>query len=264
MTGITAITSLLNVHRPFIFRARPRAAALLAAAVGVVLLSAPRAGAQPASPPAALWPISNAADPWQVSWIPSPGAVSLPVESSTPAAHALSLAIADFSEAAMSQDDSQPLHAAAVEYSDAYQLRARIHKYASFATLPLFAAEFAIGQSLYNRQNVPGERGGAMKGAHGAVGAAIIALFGVNTVTGAWNMFGEGWNDEHGRTLRLVHGLLMMAADAGFVATAAITPEGERRNSTAVDSGRATHRTIAVASISVATAGYLVMLFGNH
>ena len=46
-------------------------------------------------------------------------------------------------------------------------------------------------------------------------GAGIIGLFGVNTVTGAWNLFGEGRKDPHGRTLRLVHGLLMMAATSG-------------------------------------------------
>ena len=44
--------------------------------------------------------------------------------------------------------DPQPLHAAVVEHSDAYRTRAKIHKVASFATLPLFAAEVALGQSL--------------------------------------------------------------------------------------------------------------------
>ena len=41
------------------------------------------------------------------------------------------------------------LHAAAVQHSDAYQTRAKIHKYASYATLPLFAGELALGQSLF-------------------------------------------------------------------------------------------------------------------
>ena len=43
------------------------------------------------------------------------------------------------------QDDPQPVHAAAVEHTDGYQTRAKIHKIASFATLPLFAAELALG-----------------------------------------------------------------------------------------------------------------------
>jgi len=113
--------------------------------------------------------------------------------------------------------DAQPVHAAAVEHSEAYQTRAKIHKYASFATLPLFAAELALGQSLFN---TPGTEGGK-KSAHAFIGAGIVGLFAVNTVTGAWNMFGEGRDDKEGRTLRLVHGLLMMAADVGFLATTA-------------------------------------------
>ena len=46
------------------------------------------------------------------------------------------------------QDPAPPLHQMAIEHSDAYQMRAKIHKFASFVTLPLFAAEVALGQSL--------------------------------------------------------------------------------------------------------------------
>lgn len=78
-------------------------------------------------------------------------------------------------------------------------------------------------------------------------------------------MFGEGWSDKDGRTLRLVHGLLMMAADAGFVATAASGPNSEgRRGALTFETDRVTHRNIAIASISVGTAGYLLMLITNH
>ena len=55
----------------------------------------------------------------------------------------------------------------AVEYSDAYYTRAKIHKYASFATLPLFATEVALGQTIYNDPNA---NSSAAKGAHIAVG----------------------------------------------------------------------------------------------
>src|SRR5947207_13035786 len=80
----------------------------------------------------------------------------------------------------------------AVEYSDAYKTRAKIHKYASFASLPLFATEVALGQSVYSSPS-DGKRS-----AHVAVGMAIGGLFGVNTVTGAWNMW-ESRKDPHGR-----------------------------------------------------------------
>jgi hypothetical protein len=68
----------------------------------------------------------------------------------------------------------------AFEYSDAYRMRAKIHKVASFATLPLFATEGVLGQSLYDD---PSSR---KKDAHLAVATGIGALFAVNTVTGVW------------------------------------------------------------------------------
>jgi hypothetical protein len=144
---------------------------------------------------------------------------------------------------------------AAVEYSDAYKMRAKIHRYSSYAMLPLFATELMLGQSLYNTPS-DGKRN-----AHLVVGSSIGVLFGINTVTGAWNLW-EGRKDPNGRTLRLAHGLLMMASDVGFLATAATGPGhedfGEFENS------RSTHRAIAITSIATATAGYLVMLIGGH
>jgi hypothetical protein len=83
-------------------------------------------------------------------------------------------------------------------------------------------------------------------------------------VTGAWNLFGEGRQDKEGRTLRLVHGLLMMAADAGFVATTLSAPSDHRSGASTFDADRTKHRNLAIASVSVGTAGYLLMLFGNH
>jgi hypothetical protein len=159
------------------------------------------------------------------------------------------------------QQDAQPVHAAAIEHSEAYQKRAKIHKYASFATLPLFATEVALGQSLYN---TPANAGGK-RAAHAAVGAGIVALFGVNTVTGAWNLFGEGRHEQSGRTLRLLHGLLMMATDVGFLATVASGPNSENEHQAlSFESNKVRHRNLAIASISVGTAGYLMMLFGNR
>src|SRR5262245_25546612 len=88
-------------------------------------------------------------------------------------------------------------HPVATTYSDAYEVRLKIHKYASYATLPLFATELALGESLYSNPD-----GGAKKGIHGAVGAGIIGVFGVNAVTGIWNLW-ESRHDEHGRKLRI-------------------------------------------------------------
>ncbi len=169
----------------------------------------------------------------------------------------------DWQTSGQTQTQAQPpLHAAAIEHSDAYRTRAKIHKYASFATLPLFATELALGQSLYNSS----ANADSKRGIHAVVGIGIISLFGVNTVTGAWNMWGEeGRQEKDGRTLRLVHGLLTMAANSGFVATAATGPNSNsRREALTYESDKVLHRNLAIASISIGTVGYLIMLFGNH
>ena len=91
----------------------------------------------------------------------------------------------------------------AFEYSDGYRTRLKIHKYASFATLPLFIAQFAVGQKLYDANASDGTRS-----AHTALAVSTAALFGVNTVTGIWNL-SEGRKDPNHRTKRTVHGILM-------------------------------------------------------
>ena len=142
----------------------------------------------------------------------------------------------------------------AFEYSDAYRLRAKIHRVSSFATLPLFGTEAILGQSLYTDPT------SSKKSAHLAVAGGIGALFAVNTVTGVWNLI-EAHKDPNKRGRRLLHGILMLGADAGFLATAALGPQSEGGE---MEGSRSTHRAVAFTSISVATAGYLVMLMGGH
>lgn len=142
----------------------------------------------------------------------------------------------------------------AMEYSDAYRLRARIHRISSFATLPLFGAEALIGQSLYSNPT-PGK-----KDAHLAIATGIGALFAVNTTTGVWNLI-ESRKDPNHRGKRLAHGLMMLAADAGFLATAALGPESEHGRS---EGSPSTHRAVAFTSIGLAGASYLFMLVGGH
>ena len=151
-------------------------------------------------------------------------------------------------------DQDQTARPKAIEYSDAYQTRAKIHQYASFATLPLLGTEAILGQHLYND---PNSHSSPVRGAHIAVGTAITGLFAVNSVTGAWNLW-EGWQDPHHRTLRLVHGILMLGADAGFVAAYGTGPNG--RDLVNFDSNKSTHRTVVFTTMGVATAGYLMML----
>jgi hypothetical protein len=224
---------------------------VLGAATALLMTGSVSAADAPAT--SAAWMSAPSRDVWHVCWLDSCGATA-------EAAHAVHLQIPATAE----RDDSasQPSRPVAIEYSDGYQLRRKIHRYASFATLPLFAAEYALGQSMYN--TTPSDTS-SKPGLHAAIGVGIIGLFGVNTVTGAWNLFGEGRKDPNRRTLRLIHGLLMMAADVGFVATAQSGPNSRsQRQALTYETDKVTHRNIAIASISVGTAGYLLMLFGNR
>jgi hypothetical protein len=146
-----------------------------------------------------------------------------------------------------------PARPMAIEYSDGYRTRLKIHKYASFATLPLFAAQFAVGQKLYDNPS------DGTRSAHTALAVGTGVLFGVNTVTGVWNL-SEGRKDPNHKTKRMVHGILMAVADAGFVATGALAPESEEGQLDTNSNNRSTHRTVALASMGVATVAYLIML----
>jgi hypothetical protein len=169
--------------------------------------------------------------------------------------------IADFiaTEASTLALNAQGQRPVAIQYSDAHEMRAKIHKYASWATLPLMATEFALGEKLYNDTNSETD---SLRGVHGAVGAGLIGLFGVNSVTGLWNLLES--NQAPGHTKRLVHGILMLAAEGGFVASAATAPGHSRNPLVAITTDKATHRDIAFVSIGVGTAGYLLMLLTKN
>jgi len=150
----------------------------------------------------------------------------------------------------------------AIEYSEGYQTRMKIHRYASYATLPLAIGEMVLGESLYNN---PSE---SKRSAHLAMAAGLGGLFAVNSVTGVWNLM-EARKDPNGRTRRMLHGILMLAADAGFVATAALAPDTEHEGGEVTPiyyqapgsgSGRGTHRAVALTSIGIGLASYVMML----
>ena len=145
---------------------------------------------------------------------------------------------------------ASPRPTVAAEYSDAYVKRRKIHLYASFATAPLFVAQYIVGEKLYTEGGSDGARG-----AHSALGVGIGALFGVNTVTGVWNLW-EARHDPNGRRRRLIHGLSMLGTDAGFVATGLLAPGHEGGD----QGSRSAHRTVALTSMGVAAGSYVYML----
>jgi len=137
----------------------------------------------------------------------------------------------------------------AFEYSDGYAVRRKIHVYASLATLPLFVTEVILGAKLYD-----GDASDSVRSAHSAVAGGVGVLFGVNTVTGVWNMW-EARKDPNGKKRRLIHGLSMLGADLGFVATGMLAPEHDE------EGNKSLHRNVALTSIGIATGSYLYMLF---
>jgi hypothetical protein len=149
--------------------------------------------------------------------------------------------------------DTGQVRPRAVEYSEGYGKRLEIHRIASYAELPLFAAEFIVGQKLLSDERNTGTAPGGLKTTHTILAGGLGVLFAVNTVTGVWNMV-EARHDPAGRTRRTIHGLSMLVADAGFLWTASLA-NGARHS----DAQATRHRNVAIASISVATASTLMM-----
>lgn len=160
-------------------------------------------------------------------------------------------------DAAEPMDTLARRRARAVELSGAYAVRLKIHQVGSVLEFPVFAAEIIVGQKLAHDRDAGVRSSGSLRNAHSALAAGLGVLFGVNTVTGGWNLV-EGWKDPKGRTRRVIHSVAMLAADAGFLLTAGHAPDDDR-----FESGRGssvgTHRTWAISSSAVATAATLMM-----
>jgi hypothetical protein len=147
----------------------------------------------------------------------------------------------------------------AIEVSDAYALRLRIHKLASYTMIPLFVVQSVAGNQLYQADQSGGRRPSWASNVHSAGAAGLGALFTINTVTGLWNLW-DSRAVEEGRGRKLVHSALMLASDAGFTYSG-IKLASDAKNS---PSGRDQHRRISYISMGAALAGYGIMLFGNN
>ena len=141
----------------------------------------------------------------------------------------------------------------AVEYSDAYYTRLTIHRYGSYAMIPLFAVQYLLGDRLLNGTN----NADWIQPAHQANAYAIGALFTVNSVTGVWNLV-ESRKEKRGRAKRFAHAALMIAADAGFLYTATLA---DVEGATDAQQQSKKHRNVALMSIGASTAGATLMWF---
>ncbi len=132
----------------------------------------------------------------------------------------------------------------AIEYSDAYHTRLKIHQIGAYAMLPLFISEYFIGKLLTSTN-----RSGSLKTTHSVIAGALGVVFVSNTVTGAWN-FAEARKDPSGRARREIHSVIMLASDVGMVATA-LSASGAKKS--LVNARR--HCTIAIGTIALSAVG---------
>src|SRR5439155_9894197 len=110
----------------------------------------------------------------------------------------------------------------AVEHSDAYYTRLAIHRYASYAMVPVFVAEYICGKQLLDKS---ADAPQWAKTGHRVFATSTAVLFGANTLTGGWNWL-ESRNDSEHRTLRNIHAMSMPLADAGFTTVCALEKAG--------------------------------------
>jgi hypothetical protein len=143
----------------------------------------------------------------------------------------------------------------AIEVSDWYGRRLTVHRTLSYTVIPIFTLQWIAGERIYKHGNQAPDWA---KTTHRAGATALAGIFTVNTVTGLWNL----WDSRHtpeGRTLRTVHALSMLAADAGFTyAGVKLSKDAETDFNK-----RREHRTIALSSMGVTAASALVMKFFN-
>jgi hypothetical protein len=122
---------------------------------------------------------------------------------------------------------------AAIEYSDWYYRRLQIHKWGSYAELPVFGAEYWLGSKLLSRNEIPGSW---VKPTHAGVALALGGLFSLNTLTGVWNLY-DSRHDTDQRALVWSHSALMLASDAGFVATGLLADDAGHTTAAATGIG---------------------------
>ena len=151
--------------------------------------------------------------------------------------------------------DTVPRRPRAVEYSDAYYKRLAVHRALSWAMLPLFAASYVSGDQLLSKGD---DAPGWAKSVHPVAASGAAVLFGANTVTGLWNLW-DGRHDANGRTRRLVHSALFLAASGGFTYAGAVLADEAEQSA----AKRRDHRAVALTSMGVSTASWLLMKFGN-
>lgn len=159
--------------------------------------------------------------------------------------------LAHFYDATLA-DTTKRKRAPMIEYSDVYHTRVGIHRVLSFAMIPLFLGSAYTGFQLRSKGDQAPKW---TRDIHGPLAAGTVILYGMNTLTGVWNLI-EGRKDPVDRKRKLIHGALFIAAGAGF---AYVTAAGD--NIRASGKPNHWHRDIALGSMTISLVSWSIMLF---
>jgi hypothetical protein len=146
----------------------------------------------------------------------------------------------------------------AITLSDGYYSRLDIHRAAGYAVLPLFALSYFSGQQELKKGSAAPLWADKV---HRPAAYLLAGVFTVNTVTGLLNL-SEASKVQHGKTRRWVHAALMLASDAAMIYGVAKAPSLstiDERIAAGKRGGWTPHKSFTVASMSLATVGYLMM-----
>jgi hypothetical protein len=161
--------------------------------------------------------------------------------------------------AADQQDTTRRRRARSIEVSEWYHRRLVVHKALSYAMVPVFTAQYVAGKKLYDSDNGGPVAPGWAKPVHRLGAGTVAGIFGVNTVTGLWNLWDSRQVEEH-RWLRLSHAAVMLGADAAFAYTGIKLSE---------DAGfslenRRKHRNVALYSMGASIGSGIIMKVFNR
>lgn len=146
----------------------------------------------------------------------------------------------------------------AITLSDGYYARLDIHRAAGYAVLPLFAISYLSGQQELQKGSAAPLWADKV---HRPSAYLLAGVFTLNTVTGVLNL-SEASKVQHGKTRRWVHAALMLASDAAMIYGVAKAPSLstiDDRIAAGKRGGWTPHKSFTVASMSLATVGYLMM-----
>ncbi|HEX7939434.1 MAG TPA: hypothetical protein VF483_10610 [Gemmatimonadaceae bacterium] len=143
----------------------------------------------------------------------------------------------------------------AVEISDWYNRRLTLHRTLAYATLPVFAFQWAAGEQIWQK----GTAAPTWARTGHRVGATTLAgIFTVNTVTGLWNLW-DSRQAPQGRAMRTMHAITMLVADAGFTwAGAKLSNQAETDFN-----ARALHKKVALTCMALTVGSGVIMKFFN-